>query len=167
MTTSIETNTQTNLDNNIAAKQENHLAIAESLFGMVATTYTLYLKTQKFHWNVTGSLFYAVHSLTEQQYKEMATAIDEIAERIRAIGFPAPGSYTEFMQLSSIPETQEIPAANEMILQLVKGNEAIVSHGKAIVKQAEELNDVATADLITQRIAVHQKNAWMLRSLIS
>ncbi|MGK7916959.1 MAG: Dps family protein [Prochloraceae cyanobacterium] len=166
MATKIETNTQTNLDTKVAVEQQNHLVIAEGLFGILADTYTLYMKTQKFHWNVTGALFYAVHSLTEQQYKEMASAIDEIAERIRAIGFPAPGSYSEFMQLSSISETQDIPTAHNMILQLVKGNEAIVRYAKEIVQQAEEANDVATADLLTQRIAVHQKNVWMLRSLI-
>lgn len=161
-----EINNQTNLDLNISMEQQEYRAIAEGLSQLLANTYTLYLKTHSFHWNVTGNMFYSLHQLFEQQYQEMATAVDEIAERIRMIGFPAPGSYSEFMRLSSIPETEGVPTQQEMMLLLVKGNEAINRNARSVLQQAETVGDAPTADLITQRIAVHQKNVWMLRSLL-
>ena len=166
MTTTIETNNQTNQIGDISTEQQKYQALAKALSHFLADTYTLYLKTQNFHWNVTGSRFYALHELFEQHYKEMAPAIDTIAERIRTIGFLAPGSYTQFMSLTSIPETEGVASAEEMILLLVKGNESVSRSAGSALQQAEIAGDAPTADLLTQRMKVHQKNVWMLRSLL-
>src|SRR4030095_4781889 len=129
-------------------------------------TYTLYLKTHNFHWNVTGPMFQTLHLMFETQYNELALAVDLIAERIRALGFPAPGTYKEFASLSTIKETAGVPKAEEMIRLLVEGPEAVGSTAPLVVPSAGRVNDEATADLLTQRMQVHEKTAWMLRSLL-
>lgn len=140
--------------------------IAQGLSRLLADTYTLYLKTHNFHWNVTGPMFQTLHLMFETQYTELALAVDAIAERIRALGFPAPGTYKQYAELSSIKETEGIPKAQEMIKLLVEGNEAVIRTARSLFPSAEEVSDEATADLLTQRIQVHEKAAWMLRSLL-
>lgn len=151
---------------NIGIDEENRKKIAEGLSRLLADTYTLYLKTHNFHWNVTGPMFQTLHLLFETQYTELATAVDLIAERIRAIGYPAPGTYSDFAKLSSIPETPGYPKATEMIRLLVEGQEAVVRTARSIFPVVEQVNDEPTADLLTQRMQIHEKNAWMLRSLL-
>ncbi|MBH0205086.1 MAG: DNA starvation/stationary phase protection protein [Nitrospira sp.] len=142
-------------------------AIAEGLAKVLADTYTLYLKTHNFHWNITGPMFQTLHLMFEQQYNELALAVDLIAERIRALGFPAPASYKEFSQLSSIKEEDGALSAEEMIRSLVEGQEAIVRTARSVFPIVERASDEPTADLLTQRMQVHEKTAWMLRSLLS
>jgi starvation-inducible DNA-binding protein len=151
---------------NIGIDETNRAKIAEGLSRLLADTYTLYLKTHNFHWNVTGPMFQTLHLMFEQQYTELALAVDLIAERIRALGYPAPGTYSEFAQLSSIPETSGVPKATDMIRLLVEGQEAVVRTARSIFPIVEEVNDEPTADLLTQRMQVHEKTAWMLRSLL-
>jgi starvation-inducible DNA-binding protein len=140
--------------------------IADGLSRLLADTYTLYLKTHYFHWNVTGPMFQTLHLMFETQYTELALAVDLIAERIRALGFPAPGSYTQYAKLSSIPETTTVPKATEMIKLLVEGQEAVCRTARSIYASAGKASDEATADLLTQRLQLHEKTAWMLRSLL-
>ncbi|AFY93971.1 Dps family protein [Chamaesiphon minutus] len=140
--------------------------IADGLSRLLADTYTLYLKTHYFHWNVTGPMFQTLHLMFETQYTELALAVDLIAERIRALGFTAPGSYTEYAKLSSIPETTSVPKATEMIKLLVEGQEAVCRTARSIFPVAEKASDEPTADLLTQRLQLHEKTAWMLRSLL-
>jgi starvation-inducible DNA-binding protein len=147
--------------NDQGARQE----IAASLSKLLADTYTLYLKTQGFHWNVVGQRFYDLHKLFEEQYNELAEANDEIAERIRALGAKAPASYSEFRKLAGIVEETGVPAAMEMIRQLLTDNRSAVRSAQAVVAVAEAHGDVGTADLATQRIRSHEKAAWMLDSL--
>lgn len=147
--------------------QQDRSRLAENLAGALADTYLLYLKTQSFHWNVVGPMFYGLHKLTEEQYEDLAAAVDVIAERIRAIGFIAPGSFKQFYNLSSIQEEDGAPSAEEMIRQLIEGNELCSRKLRVSVAEAEEVDDVKTADLLTDRIGKHEENAWMLRSLIS
>lgn len=144
------------------ARQE----IAQGLSRLLADTYTLYLKTHYFHWNVTGPMFTSLHLLFEQQYTELALAVDEVAERIRALGVFAPGSYSQFTELGSIPETKDVPNAEEMVSLLVEGNEAVAKTARSVFPSAERGDDQSTIDLVTQRLRVHEKNAWMLRSII-
>ncbi|MBW4631397.1 MAG: DNA starvation/stationary phase protection protein [Iphinoe sp. HA4291-MV1] len=151
---------------NIGIDEASRAKIAEGLSHLLADTYTLYLKTHNFHWNVTGPMFQTLHLLFETQYTELATAVDLIAERIRALGYPAPGTYSEFAKLSSISETSGVPKATEMIRLLVEGQEAVVRTARSIFPIVDEANDEPTADLLTQRMQVHEKNAWMLRSLL-
>ncbi|PLZ89526.1 Dps family protein [Fischerella thermalis] len=151
---------------NIGIDETNRAKIAEGLSRLLADTYTLYLKTHNFHWNVTGPMFQTLHLMFEQQYTELAMAVDLIAERIRALGYPAPGTYSEFAQLSSIPETSGVPKATDMIRLIVEGQEAVVRTARSIFPILEEVNDEPTADLLTQRMQVHEKTAWMLRSLL-
>ena len=151
---------------NIGISEENREAIAKGFSHLLADSYTLYLKTHNYHWNVTGPMFNTLHLMFENQYTELATAVDEIAERIRALGFPAPGSYAAFSALSSIEEATGSPSAEEMIKQLVEGQEAVVRTARGIFPLADEASDEPTADLLTQRMQVHEKNAWMLRSLL-
>ncbi len=151
----------------IGINEQNRKKICDGLAKLLADSYTLYLKTHNFHWNVTGPLFNTLHLLFEQQYIELAAAVDEIAERIRALGFPAPGSYAEFSRLTSIAEAAAIPAAEEMIKQLVEGQEAVIKTARAMFPHVDEVHDEPTADLLTQRMKIHEKNAWMLRSLIA
>ncbi len=141
--------------------------IAEGLSRLLADSYTLYLKTHNYHWNVEGPQFNTLHLMFETQYTELATAVDEIAERIRALGIKAPGSYSEFARLTSIDEAAGDETAEEMIRQLVVGQEAVVRTARAIFPVADDANDEPTADLLTQRMQVHEKTAWMLRSMLA
>lgn len=151
---------------NIGIGEAERKDIADGLSRLLADSYTLYLKTHNFHWNVTGPMFQTLHLLFEQQYTELATAVDEVAERIRALGYPAPGTYSDFANLSSIAETTGVPKAEEMIRLLVEGQEAVVRTARSVFPVVEKVNDEPTADLLTQRMQVHEKNAWMLRSLL-
>jgi len=141
-------------------------AIAEGLSHLLADTYTLYLKTHNYHWNVTGPMFNTLHLMFETQYTELALAVDLIAERIRALGYPAPGSYAQYAKLSSIKESEKVPAAEDMIADLVKGQEAVVRTARKVFPLAEKSNDEPTADLLTQRMNTHEKTAWMLRAML-
>jgi len=140
--------------------------IAEGLSRLLADTYTLYLKTHNFHWNVTGPMFQTLHLMFETQYNELALAVDLVAERIRALGFPAPGTYAEYAKLSSIEETAGVPEATEMIRLLVQGQEAVVRTARKVFPLVDAAHDEPSADLLTQRMQVHEKTAWMLRSLL-
>jgi starvation-inducible DNA-binding protein len=150
----------------IGIKDTDRKAIADGLSRLLADTYTLYLKTHNFHWNVTGPMFQTLHLMFETQYNELALAVDLIAERIRALGFPAPGTYSDYAKLSSIKETPGVPKADEMIKLLVEGQEAVVRTARSIFEKVDEAHDEPTADLLTQRMQVHEKTAWMLRSLL-
>ena len=150
----------------IGINQQDREDIAKGLSKLLADTYTLYLKTHNFHWNVTGPMFQTLHLMFEAQYTELALAVDVIAERIRSLGFPAPGTYKQYSELSSIKEEQGIPKAQEMIRILVEGQEAVVRTARSLYSAAEKADDEATADLLTQRIQLHEKTAWMLRSLL-
>lgn len=150
----------------IGIPETERAKIAEGLSRLLADTYTLYLKTHNFHWNVTGPMFQTLHLMFETQYTELALAVDLIAERIRSLGFPAPGTYRSFAELGSIPETDGVPKATDMIRLLVEGQEAVVRTARALFPVVESAGDEATADLLTQRIQVHEKTAWMLRSLL-
>jgi starvation-inducible DNA-binding protein len=152
------------IDIGISAKERKQ--IAEGLSHVLADTYTLYLKTHNFHWNVTGPMFNTLHLMFEGHYNELALAVDLIAERIRALGFPAPGSYKAYAKLSSIEEAEGVPAAEEMIAQLVKGHEAVARTARGVFPAVEKASDQPTADLLTQRMQVHEKTAWMLRALL-
>jgi starvation-inducible DNA-binding protein len=138
--------------------------VVEALSRLLADTYTLYLKTHNYHWNVTGPMFNTLHTLFETEYTEYALAVDEIAERIRAIGARAPGSYTEFAELASVKEDRGSPPAMEMIEHLVADQAATAAAARNVVEVAESAGDKATADLGVRRIETHEKNAWMLRS---
>jgi starvation-inducible DNA-binding protein len=151
----------------IGINEKDRKQIAEGLGRLLADTYTLYLKTHNFHWNVTGPMFQTLHLMFEQQYNELALAVDLIAERIRALGEPAPGSYAAFGKLTKIPEEEGVPQAEAMIQQLLDGQETVVRTARSIFPFVEEVNDQPTADLLTQRMLVHEKTAWMLRSLLS
>lgn len=151
---------------NIGIEEKSRQEIAQGLSRLLADTYTLYLKTHNFHWNVTGPMFQTLHLMFETQYTELATAVDLIAERIRALGFPAPGTYKEFTALSSISEEEGVPKAEDMIRKLVEGQEAVVRTARSIFPLVDQANDEPTADLLTQRMQVHEKTAWMLRSLL-
>ena len=150
----------------IGISKSDRVKIADGLSKLLADTYTLYLKTHNFHWNVTGPMFNTLHLMFEQQYNELALAVDQIAERIRALGVPAPGTYKDYSRLSSIKETPGVPAAEEMIALLVEGQEAVVRTARSIFPSVERANDEPTADLLTQRMQVHEKTAWMLRSML-
>ena len=152
---------------NIGIAEADRAAIAEGLSRLLADTYTLYLKTHNFHWNVTGPMFNTLHLMFETQYTELALAVDLIAERIRALGFPAPGTYAAYSKLSSIKEEEGVPAAEDMIRLLVQGQEAVARTARSIFPLAEKVSDEPTADLLTQRLQVHEKTAWMLRSLLA
>lgn len=150
----------------IGMKEQDRAEIAQGLGKLLADSYTLYLKTHNFHWNVTGPMFQTLHLMFETQYTELALAVDLIAERIRALGFPAPGTYSEFIRLSSIRETTGVPKADEMIRLLVEGQESVVRTARSLFPLVDKVSDEATADLLTQRIQLHEKSAWMLRSLL-
>ena len=150
----------------IGISEEDRGEIAAGLSRLLADSYTLYLKTHNYHWNVTGPQFTTLHALFETHYTELATAVDEIAERIRALGFPAPGSYTAFAGLTAIEEETGSPSAEEMIRQLTIGQETVVRTARAVFPAVDAANDEPTADLLTQRMQIHEKNAWMLRSLL-
>lgn len=140
--------------------------IADGLARLLADTYSLYLKTHNYHWNVTGPMFNTLHLMFEEQYNELWLAVDLIAERIRSLGAFAPGSYTQFGALSSIPEAVGVPSAEEMLADLVAGHEAVTRTARSVFPVADAANDESTADVITQRLQVHEKTAWMLRSML-
>ena len=150
----------------IGISEPDRKRISDGLSRLLADTYTLYVKTHNFHWNVTGPMFNTLHLMFEQQYTELATAVDEIAERIRALGFPAPGSYKQFGALTSIDEEDGLPSAVEMIAQLAKDQETVTRTAREIFPLAEDAHDEPTADLLTQRMLIHEKTAWMLRSML-
>lgn len=149
---------------NIGISEKDRKAIADELSKVLADSYMLYLKTHNYHWNVTGELFHSLHEQFEHQYTELADAIDEIAERIRALGYRAPGTFKEFHQLTSIEEDTEEPEALEMVRRLALGNEQVLRTAREALKPANEAEDEATIDLLTERLKVHSKTAWMLRS---
>ncbi len=151
----------------IGIGEAERASIASGLSRLLADSYTLYLETHNFHWNVTGPMFQTLHLMFEQQYIELATAVDLIAERIRALGFPAPATYRQFAQLTSIPEPDGVPKAEEMIRQLVAGQETVARTARMVLPVADKANDQPTIDLLTQRMQTHEKTAWMLRSLLA
>lgn len=157
---------QQNLDVNIGIPKEARQKTSEGLAKVLADTYTLYLKTHNYHWNVTGPMFQTLHTMFEQQYTELAAAVDEVAERIRSLGFPAPGSYQAYAKLTSIKEEDGVPSAQDMIKNLLAGHETVARTAREAFPAAESGNDEATVDLLTQRIQTHEKTAWMLRSLL-
>lgn len=153
----------------IGIPEEARKEIAHGLSRVLADSYTLYLKTHNFHWNVTGPMFHTLHTMFETQYTELATAVDDIAERIRALGHYAPGSYREFAELASVKDPEQNAggySATKMIEDLVVGHETTAKTARTLFNVMDEANDEATADLMTQRIQVHEKTAWMLRSLL-
>jgi starvation-inducible DNA-binding protein len=152
---------------NIGISREDREAIATGLSRLLADSYTLYLKTHNYHWNVTGPQFNTLHQMFEGQYTELAAAVDEIAERIRALGVKAPGSYKEYAALTRIEEGDGSESAEEMIRQLAVGQETVVRTAREAFPAADEANDEPTADLLTQRMQIHEKNAWMLRSMLA
>ena len=152
---------------NIGISDKDRAAIASGLSRLLADTYTLYLTTHNFHWNVTGPMFNTLHAMFMQQYTELWNAVDPIAERIRALGHPAPGSYAQFGQLASVADAPAAPPkALEMVRILVKGHEAVARTARDLFPLVNEANDQPTTDLLTQRLDIHEKSAWMLRSLL-
>jgi len=151
---------------NIGIAEKDRKRIADGLSTLLADTYSLYLKTHYFHWNVTGPMFNTLHLMFETQYNELWTATDAVAERIRALGYLAPGSYSEFAKLSSIPESNGVPEALDMVRELVAGHEAVTRTARSLFSDVDKAADEPTADLLTQRMQTHEKTAWMLRSLL-
>lgn len=154
------------LEIDIGINEQDRKAIAEGLSHLLADSYTLYLKTHFYHWNVTGPMFTSLHQMFELQYSELAIAVDTIAERIRTLGHTAPGSYAAYSRLSSISEDEEVPDANRMLQNLVIGQEAVIKTARNLLPIVERAGDEPTADLLTQRMQLHEKTAWMLRSLL-
>jgi starvation-inducible DNA-binding protein len=162
----VNTTAPTEFPIEIGIEAKDRKAVAEGLAKLLADSYTLYLKTHNFHWNVTGPMFNTLHLMFEQQYTELALAVDLVAERIRALGHPAPGSYAQFARLSSVKEASGVPSASDMIRELVEGQEAVARTARQVFPVAERAGDQVTMDLLTQRLQAHEKNAWMLRSLL-
>ena len=154
------------LSMDIGISEADRKKIAEGLSALLADSYTLYLMTHNFHWNVTGPQFNSLHNMFMTQYTEQWNALDIIAERIRALGFPAPGTYKEFVKLASIKEVDGVPKANDMVRHLVAAQEATARTARKLFPVVDEANDQPTADVLTQRIDIHEKTAWMLRSLL-
>jgi starvation-inducible DNA-binding protein len=154
------------MDMDIGISKKDRQKIATGLSHVLADSYTLYLKTHNFHWNVTGPMFQTLHLMFETQYNELALAVDQIAERIRALGHVAPGTYKAYEKLSSIAMEENVPKATDMIRSLVKGHEAVAKTARKTLSDADAADDQPTADLMTQRLQVHEKTAWMLRSLL-
>ncbi|HZW14004.1 MAG TPA: Dps family protein [Noviherbaspirillum sp.] len=154
------------MDIDIGISEQERQGIVDGLSRLLADTYTLYLKTHNFHWNVTGPMFQTLHLMFETQYNELALAVDLIAERIRALGSYAPGTYAEFARLSTVKEPNGVPSAQDMIRQLVQDQETVVRTARSMFKAVDQAGDEPTADLLTQRMQVHEKTAWMLRSLL-
>jgi len=150
----------------IGISEADRKAIASGLSALLADSYTLYLMTHNFHWNVTGPQFNSLHNMFMTQYTEQWNALDVIAERIRALGFPAPGTYREFVKLASIEEVEGVPRATDMIRHLVAAQEATARTARKLFPLVDAANDQPTADVLTQRLDVHEKTAWMLRSLL-
>jgi starvation-inducible DNA-binding protein len=157
---------ETKMNIDIGIDKKHREEIAGGLSRVLADSYTLYLKTHNFHWNVTGPMFQTLHLMFETQYNELALAVDLVAERIRALGVTAPGTYKQFAQLSAIKEDDGVPEAYDMIRRLVEGHETVARTAREVFKAAEAASDQPTCDLLTQRMQVHEKTAWMLRSLL-
>ena len=155
------------MDVNIGISETDRDTIATGLSRLLADSYSLYLKTHNYHWNVEGPMFSTLHQMFEAQYTELATAVDEIAERIRTLGVKAPGSYSAFAELSSIGEASGDETAEDMIRELVLGQEAVARTAREVFPAAADANDEPTADLLTQRMQIHEKTAWMLRSMLA
>ena len=152
---------------NIGISDKDRAAIAQGLSRLLADTYTLYLTTHNFHWNVTGPMFNTLHIMFMTQYTELWTAVDPVAERIRSLGHPAPGSYAQFTKLATVPDVPVVPPkAMEMVRILVQGHEAVARTARELFPMADKASDEPTADLLTQRMTVHEQTAWMLRSLL-
>lgn len=149
----------------IGIKDQDRRVIAEGLKNLLADSYTLYLQTHRFHWNVTGPRFRDLHLMFEEQYTELATAVDDIAERIRSLGDIAPGTYAEFIELSSIASVEQIPAADEMVRLLQAAHETVVRTCRDVLVAAQDATDESTASLVSDRMRVHEKTAWMLRAM--
>jgi starvation-inducible DNA-binding protein len=158
------TNERKDMKINIGISEEHREQIADKLSRLLADSYMVYLKTHNYHWNVTGELFHSLHEQFEEQYTELAEAIDEIAERIRALGYRAPGTFKEFNELTSINEDTKQPEALEMVRQLAQDNETILRTAREALDPCQKAGDEATIDLITERLTVHSKTSWMLRS---
>ncbi|KZE34835.1 starvation-inducible DNA-binding protein [Crenobacter luteus] len=150
----------------IGISPQDRAEIAQGLSRLLADTYTLYLKTHNFHWNVTGPQFRTLHLMFEEQYNELWLAVDLVAERIRTLGHPAPGSYGQFAKLTAIKDADGVPPADEMIRQLVEGHETVCRTARSLFDVVDRASDEPSADLLTQRLQVHEKTAWMLRSLL-
>lgn len=155
------------MDINIGLTEAQRNEIADRLSGLLADSYSLYLKTHNFHWNVTGPQFNTLHAMFETQYTELAIAVDDIAERIRALGVKAPGSYTEFSKRTNVADASGGETAEEMVAALVDGQETVARTARDAFPAAEAANDQPTSDLLTQRMQIHEKNAWMLRSMLA
>lgn len=149
----------------IGIDEAHRRSVAEGLSRLLADSYTLYLKTHSFHWNVTGPQFTSLHLLFEQEYTELALAVDEIAERIRALGLPSPGSYSQFVKLATVREETGVPAAADMVRQLASDHETVARSAREALRTAQKAGDEASADLLIGRMGVHEKAAWMLRSM--
>ena len=163
MTTQAE---KTDPEIDIGIDTKDRRAVAEGLSHVLADTFTLYLKTHSFHWNVTGPMFRTLHTMFEEQYHELWEALDVIAERIRALGYMAPGSLAQFSEMASIKEDARVPAAEDMIRQLVEGHESVVRTARNVFASSEGAGDQVTQDLLAERMQIHEKTAWMLRSLL-
>ncbi|MTV39426.1 starvation-inducible DNA-binding protein [Duganella sp. SG902] len=150
----------------IGLSDESRATIAAGLSGLLADSYTLYLMTHNFHWNVKGPMFNSLHQMFMTQYTEQWAALDQIAERIRALGYPAPGTYAQFVKLATIKEIEGVPNALDMVRHLVAAQEATARTARKLLPVVDEADDQPTADLLTQRLDVHEKTAWMLRSLL-
>ena len=161
-----DANTLTGPAIDIGISNADRKQVAEGLSRLLADTYTLYVTTHSFHWNVTGPMFQTLHVMFEQQYTELALAVDEIAERIRALGHAAPGSYTQFQKLSAVKENIGVPTATGMLAELVDAQETVVRTARTVFSVADDAEDQVTMDLLTQRMQIHEKTAWMLRSLL-
>jgi len=155
-----------NADIEMGIPADERVAVAGGLSRLLADTYTLYLKTHNYHWNVTGPMFSSLHLMFETEYMELALAVDEIAERIRALGVRTPASYREFSALAVIAEDTDAPDATEMIRRLIHGQEAAVRTSREVFPIAETARDQSTLDLLTRRMQIHEKTAWMLRSVL-
>ena len=152
----------------IGLTEQQRKPVADGLGKMLADTYTLYLKTHNYHWNVEGPMFSTLHTLFEEQYQNLAVAVDDIAERIRILGFRAPGSFKDYLELSSVSDSEKTDlSAREMISELLKANEIVVATTKAVLVKAQEVEDEGTVGLLGDRINYHEKTAWMLRSLLA
>jgi starvation-inducible DNA-binding protein len=151
---------------NTGLSEAERKQVAAELSRLLADSYTLYLKSHNYHWNVTGPMFQTLHLMFEQHYNELALAVDEIAERIRALGHVAPATYRDFAGLTSIDEDETLPGATAMIHNLVEGHEAVVATARTVAEAADRASDIASADLATRRVDLHEKTAWMLRSLL-
>jgi len=151
----------------IGLNEASRTEIAKGLSHLLADSYTLYLKTHNFHWNVQGPMFQTLHLMFEGHYQELAIAVDDIAERIRTLGVPAPATYTDFQRLSSIKEDEGVPEAKDMIRLLTEGHQAVARTARSVFPIVNEAHDEVSADLLTQRLQVHEKTAWMLRSMLA